>query len=234
MLLGLSAFFYTLHYIIFRDLHHIVFYLITDLGFLFLNVFIVMLFLQSFLNYREKQSILKKLNMVIGSFFSEVGTELINSCSSIDQDIAKLREQLIITQQWTIQDFDRAYQKTVKHAGRINCRANNLVELKQYLLTKRPFLLALLENPNLLEHDTFTDVLWAVFHLTDELAHRQDFSQLPETDYQHLNGDITRVYQHLIGEWLNYMKHLKQDYPYLFSLAVRNNPFDQNASIIVR
>jgi hypothetical protein len=30
------------------------------------------------------------------------------------------------------------------------------------------------------------------------------------------------------------MAHLQSDYPYLFSLAVRMNPFDANASAIVR
>jgi hypothetical protein len=30
------------------------------------------------------------------------------------------------------------------------------------------------------------------------------------------------------------MKHLKANYPYLFSLAVRTNPFDTNASVEVK
>jgi len=30
------------------------------------------------------------------------------------------------------------------------------------------------------------------------------------------------------------MKHLKANYPYLFSLAARTNPFDANASIEVK
>jgi hypothetical protein len=29
------------------------------------------------------------------------------------------------------------------------------------------------------------------------------------------------------------MRHLKTDYPYLFSLAVRQNPFDPEASVTV-
>ena len=91
----------------------------------------------------------------------------------------------------------------------------------------------LLENPNLLEHDTFTDTLWAVFHLTDELAHREDLKSLPETDVRHLSGDIDRAYKCIVAEWLEYMKHLKRDYPYLFSLAVRTNPFDPAARVEV-
>ena len=38
----------------------------------------------------------------------------------------------------------------------------------------------------------------------------------------------------LIAEWIAYMRHLKSDYPYLYSLAVRTNPFDPNASAEVK
>jgi len=38
----------------------------------------------------------------------------------------------------------------------------------------------------------------------------------------------------LVHQWLDYMKHLKDNYPYLFSLAMRANPFDQDASPIVK
>jgi len=46
----------------------------------------------------------------------------------------------------------------------------------------------------------------------------------------HILGDIKRAYCLLVREWLAHMEHLKNDYPYLFSLAVRMNPFDPNAS----
>jgi hypothetical protein len=64
ILIGLSAFFYFIHYLIFRDLHHIFIYLLGDIAFLFIDVLIVMLVLQRLLEYRDKRSVLKKLNMV--------------------------------------------------------------------------------------------------------------------------------------------------------------------------
>ena len=94
-------------------------------------------------------------------------------------------------------------------------------------------MLGLLANPNLLEHDTFTDLLWAVFHLSEELSSRPILEGLPEKDYDHLTGDMKRAYAQLLSEWLFYMKHLKKDYPYLFSLAIRMNPMDANANPIV-
>ena len=92
--------------------------------------------------------------------------------------------------------------------------------------------MSLLGNPNLLEHDKFTDLLWSVFHLTDELVYREDFAGLPAADLQHLAQDLRRAFHLLVLEWLAYMQHLKHDYPYLFSLAIRTNPFDAEASPI--
>jgi len=85
-----------------------------------------------------------------------------------------------------------------------------------------------------MEHDVFTDLLWAVFHLVEELSVRESFEGLPKTDYDHLSGDIRRAFSQVLVEWLSYMKHLRNDYPYLFSLAVRMNPMDLNANPVVR
>jgi hypothetical protein len=106
--------------------------------------------------------------------------------------------------------------------------------LQKFLAEKIDFLLRLLENPMLLEHESFTDLLWAVFHLTEELGARGKLQALPQSDYEHLAGDMKRIYGLLVYEWLNYMEHLKSNFPYLFSLAMRTNPFDQEASPIVR
>lgn len=86
----------------------------------------------------------------------------------------------------------------------------------------------------MLEHESFTELLQAVFHLTEELAHRKDVTQLPDADYQHLANDTKRAYILLVHEWLEYMNYLKDNYPYLFSLAMRTNPFDQDASVVIK
>jgi len=234
ILVTLSIIFYFVHYLIFRDIHHIFLYLIGDIAFLFVDVLIVMLVLHRLLVYREKQSILKKLNMVIGTFFSEVGTDLLKKCSRFDPSLARVAEQLVITKDWPDKEFLKVRKNIQGYESVIDSKRGDLREVKDFLVGKRQFLLVLLENPNLLEHESFTEALWAVFHLTDELAHRKDLTTLPVTDYQHLSGDIKRVYKQLILQWLDYMRHLKRDYPYLFSLAMRTNPFDVNAVIEVR
>lgn len=173
---------------------------------------------------------LKKMNMVIGAFFSEVGGELLKSFIGFDPCVDKIRGDLSRIGDWPEKDFAR-YNKSLKsYDDEMDSQKGNLEQLKGFLVGKRGFLLGLLENPNLLEHESFTELLWAVFHLTEELSLRSDVTELPDTDYDHLSGDMKRAYSLLILEWLAYIKHLKDDYPYLFSLAVRSNPFDPDAS----
>lgn len=74
----------------------------------------------------------------------------------------------------------------------------------------------------------------ATFRMAEELLARKGQYELPESDIRHLAGDSDRVYGQLARFWLDYMRHLKKHYPYLFSLAVRTNPFDRAATAVVR
>jgi len=75
ILVSLSVLLYLFHYIIFKDMHHIFIYLVGDIAFVPIEVFLVTVIIHRLLNEREKKTLLTKLNMVIGAFFSEVGTK---------------------------------------------------------------------------------------------------------------------------------------------------------------
>ena len=91
----------------------------------------------------------------------------------------------------------------------------------------------MLGNQSLLEHEQFSDLLWATTHVAEELEARADLSALTRPDAAHLAGDVKRAYL-LLGEvWIEYLQHLQANYPYLFSLAVRTNPLDPNAQVPV-
>jgi hypothetical protein len=233
-LIALSAIIYLSQILIFERPQDTFFYILQDLAFVPISVLIVTLILDQLLRMREKRAMLKKMNMVIGAFFSEVGTGLLKSFLDFDVHYDETKENLIVTNEWSEREFSAVKKSLKVYDYKIESQKGDLEDLKGFLIDKREFLLGLLENPNLLEHESFTDLLWAVFHLTEELACRADVKQLPVTDYAHLSGDIKRAYVLLISEWLAYMKHLKDVYPYLFSLAARTNPFDPNASVEVK
>jgi voltage-gated potassium channel len=185
------------------------------------------------LSKREKQVRMEKLNMVIGVFFSEVGTQLIKDFVDYDPDFDEVRKGLIVTEKWTHQDFLTVSRHLRSSDFNVEVEKADLQPLASFLVGKRDFLVRLLENPILLEHESFTELLRAVFHLVEELDFRDDLRQLPPADKMHIGGDIKRVYHLLVDQWLDYMEHLKDNYPYLFNLAMRTNPFDRKASVTV-
>ena len=234
VLVALSAVVYVVHYMIFRDAHHIFIYLVGDIAFVFFEVLLVTLIIHKLLTDRERRSRLEKLNMVIGAFFSEVGTHLLTYFSDFDPKLDQIRAELVVTQGWTEREFSAVSRRLKTYDYGIEIQKVELAELRAFLVGKRNFLLRLLENPNLLEHESFTELLRAVFHLTEELGNREDVTGLPDSDLTHIAGDIKRAYVQLVRQWLDYMRHLKDNYPYLFSLAIRTNPFDREASPIVK
>jgi hypothetical protein len=231
--LGLSTLFYLAQIAIFRTPRDTFFYLFQDLAFVPIQVLLVTLIINQLLTVREKRNLIKKLNMVIGVYFSEVGTDLIRLLYTLEQNPEVVKQELLVDNQWSGKRFSYQAKAFRQYDFQIQVDPESLGELKTLLLEKRPFLLSLLENPNLLEHESFTDLLLAVFHVTDELASRASLTDLPKTDLAHLRGDIKRAQGLLISEWLFYLKHLKEDYPYLFSLEIRKNPFDPQASAVI-
>ena len=234
LLIIASALTYTIHYFIFHDLHHIFIYMIGDFGFLFLDVLLVILLIERLLSRRDKRSIMNKLNMVIGTFLSEVGLELLRKFSNFVINSQSLERQLEISPDWEKKDFKKAMAAVQDFPYEIKIDKTSLTEIRQFLVSKRSFLMRLLENPNLLEHERFTDLLWAVFHLTEELVFRGDLLEdLPDTDYEHLSIDLQRAYSQLAVAWLSYIAHLKESYPFLYSLAARVNPMNPQASPVI-
>ena len=190
--------------------------------------------IETFIERRERVERLRKINMLIGVFYSEVGTSLLRKFSAADPQSDRIRDALIVSGSWTDLDFARAGAILAQYTPVIRSRDLDLPELNRFLSQNKPLMLTLLENPYLIEHDTFTELMQALFHATEELRVRETLENLPDTDYAHLSGDMNRVYGLLVREWLSYMQHLKGTYPYLFSLAMRTNPFDSQASPVVR
>ncbi|MDO9556685.1 MAG: hypothetical protein Q7J82_03800 [Coriobacteriia bacterium] len=233
ILVASSAVLYLVHYLIFHDFHHIAIYTVHDIAFLPLEVLLVTMVLHELLESRSKREMLYKLNMVIGAFFSEVGTGLLGRLATFSENVEGVRDDLIVKPSWTHKEFTSAVGELRSYDFRIDAGRGDLAGLRDFLVSRRDFLLRLLENPNLLEHETFTDSLWAVFHLAEELEHRTDLSELPPSDLAHLSGDIKRAMAALAVEWVEHLEHLKDSYPYLFSLAVRTNPLDPQARVEV-
>lgn len=187
-----------------------------------------------FVKRREELLRLQKLNMVTGLFFSELGNGMLRRFVQLDPEISTLQMVLRISNEWGNEDFVKANRELSKRTFVIDSRRGDLSEIREYLQSQANMLLRLLENPIVQEHGIFSDLLRAIFHLRDELMNRSDLFKLPNSDIEHLEGDIVRTYSLLVLEWMRYMSYLKSNYGYLFSLAMRLNPFDSEASAVVK
>jgi len=230
VLVAASAAVYTLHYALFHDAHHIWIYLVGDIAFVPIEVLLVAVVIERLLAHRERRSLLEKMNMVIGTFFSELGTDLLGELTDAVGDRQTVFETLSVSADWTPAHYRRALKRLGGLAIRIDAERLDLARLGEMLASHRGMLVRLLANPNLLEHEAFTDLLWAVFHLADELAARPTLEDLPKTDRDHLAGDVLRVYRRLAAQWLRYCEHLQKAYPYIFSIVVRTHPLQPNPS----
>jgi hypothetical protein len=233
-LIATSAILYAIDFAAYADLRGSMgFYTLLDLAFIPLNVLIVGLFINRLLAARERQELLHKMNMVFGAFFSQVGSELIGRLSVFDTAIEQDRPHMMFDATWQAADFEAHRRAVCGDQHPMDLYAGDIEGLRTMLREQAPFIVGLLQNGNLLEHAAFTDMLWAVSHLSEELAARGDLSSVPATDRAHLELDMARAYGRLLGEWLSHVHHLKAHYPYLYSFAVRSNPFDPDARIEV-
>ena len=185
------------------------------------------------LSRREQQTHLKKLHLLIGVYFSEAGNRLLSLCVRADPQHFEFCRQLALTDSWTEKDFQQAQKKLQQCTFAVDVNKIDFPEFADFLTSKRRAMIELLENPITLEHETFTEHLQAIFHLNEELAARKDLNDIPPSDRKHLGGDLNRAYSLLVRQWLSYIAYLKMNYPYLYSLAVRTNPFNAKASATV-
>jgi hypothetical protein len=232
-LVTLTLLLMTVHYLIFQDSRYLFTYLLADLAFIPVEVLIVTLVIDQMLESRERQQRMEKMNMVIGIFFSRIGTPLLATLSRADPSAGPLLSQMLAGTDWTAERFRKVHEGLTSWKCRIDPARVDLCTLRALLLENEDFLLRIVENPMVFEHESFTDLILAVTHLDEELKARDDLLHLPPSDIAHLKGDMERGYSRLVPEWLKYMEYLKNHYPYLFSLAMRTNPFDEKATVVI-
>ncbi|HOP62944.1 MAG TPA: hypothetical protein PK358_13070 [Spirochaetota bacterium] len=229
----LSISIYSLQILLFHRESETSFYFFQDLSFVPIQVLFVTFVIDRLLQRKEKIALLKKINVSIGIFFSEAGNELISHLIKITPDADFLRSKLDINTSWSLKDFERAERRISKKGVTVEFNPESMLELKKFITGKKFFILDLLENSNIDEHDSFTDTLLATSHLIEELNLREGFNNHPKADIDHLKADIKRVYNSIIHEWILYMSHIKSEYPFLYSLSVRTNPFKEKTSAVI-
>ena len=229
---------YGSNYLVLGDAEHIISYIWTHLGFIPVDILLVAFLLDEIIEKKEKEAMLEKLDMLMSTFFSEIGNELITELSTANK-YKTSTENLKSIKNWNEEDFDKKLNElkdtSIDFTADIPLenREEFLDKLRTLLIDKREFIINLMTNPNLLEKEEFTGLITAILHLDEELEHRKDLSLVTDADFAHLNGDMQRVYNKLVYEWVYYLRYLHKNYPYMIALIVRTNPFDETAEVYV-
>ena len=204
-----------------------------------MDILVVAFLLDEIIERKEKEAMLEKLDMLMSTFFSEVGNEMINQLSHANKYKAST-ENLKSIKNWDEKDYDLKLEElkntSIDFQADISPenREEFLENLRNLLVDKREFIINLINNPNLLEKEEFTGLINAILHLDEELEHRKDLSLVTDADFAHLNGDMQRVYNKLVHEWVYYLRYLNKHYPYMIALIIRTNPFDEDADVYVK
>lgn len=222
---------YYLFYIIFHEPDFIFHHFMIDLAFVPIDVFLVATVFEKLMGRREKQARRERMHLIISSFIYEVGADLIKSFAAYVYNATDAGQTFKLDESWSRTDFARFKINLNRIASEVQFDANHLTKLKELLFQKNSYLLHLMENDNLMESERFSQLVLALFHLYEELQLRQDLSSLSPNDIKHLNGDLRRTYLLLSDQWIDYLYHIKESTPYLYSLAIRTNPFDPEARV---
>lgn len=231
ILVSLSILLHGLHYVIFDDMHHIMIFLLADIAFIPLEVFFVSLVLERVIEQRDHKQAMRKLNMLVGMFYQKIGNELLTLLVQSDT-ISKDESFAEISFKWEKEHYQRLVEMMEKHPHHVNVDAIDLLALRTLLNEHEGLVVSMISNPALIEHESFSDLLMSLFHLSAELNERE-LQDLSQEDLDHLKVDIERVYKHLSLEWAGHMHILQKEYPYLFLTSIKNNPYDKRDGEII-
>lgn len=224
ILTGSSAIIYIIQNAIFHQPSQTEFYIFQDMAFMPFQALIATLVIDRFLKIQEKRKQIKKINVVISTFFVDAGVNIMMAMSRFNQNHNEVCK--IIKIEEFIDNKGSSLKKVLgEFEYRFYANPSSLEDLALIMDKNKGFLLDLLENQNLLEHESFTDMLWAVFHVADELKTRGDLKRLSSAEINHISEDLLRAYTAMVIEWISYIIYLKDEYPFLYASAIRRNPF---------
>lgn len=222
----LSLLLHYFHYLIFKDIHHTLIFLAADIAFIPMEVFFTTIVLDGFLERREKEHFLEKLNMLVGVFYTEIGGRILQEFVMASNPIKECKEISSIEDSMWNENFPKALEKLKASCQyKVDLNKINIRELKEELHESKDLLITFITNESLHDHETFTDMIMSLLHLKEEIDSRCCL-EIEEYEKTHIESDMAVAYRYLTIEWCEYMSYLNKNYPNLFIKALINNPFD--------
>jgi len=225
LMLALSAAAYTLHYLLFRDLHHILIFFFHDLAFLPLEVVLVSLVFEKLLSRSRSDEYHGKITMLESVFFSESGCDLLLYLHSCDPNGSQLRERLALDACWGKREYAAAAAFLKRYPFKIDSEKLDFYGIHYHLSTRHAYLLKIIDNPALMEHEDFTDLILDIYLLWEELDGHDDLYSLPPDARARLCELVNSIYTLLTDEWLDNARNIQEHQPARLNKIIQSNPF---------
>lgn len=226
-LVFLTVLLFAIYYFLFHNSRDIFTSIVMNIASIPLNMLVTGYIFNEILNKREKAKIEKEINMLIGIFFNEVGTEVLRMFVNADDCIDDIRDKCIIKRDFDKKDYENLMEIFLNNNFCARIDGIDLFNLKMILNEKSNIIIDLISNTILKEKEGFTDAVISVLHLRDELNTRFYLNKIEyEYEKKHLEEDINISYRLIAVRWVNYIEHLGAYYPQLFTKALISSPFD--------
>ncbi|MGN1023867.1 MAG: hypothetical protein ACI4OJ_10230 [Lachnospiraceae bacterium] len=216
-LVAVSVTVYLLQVLIFRDPRTTEFYIFQDFAFLPISIAVATLAVNALMADREKRDKIAHTSMLRSQFFTGVGVPMLRAlsdCCKIEGELPALSDQ-----EDSPKDRERAKKKIEDLPLSVHLDETAYNRVRSLLEESRTELLILGSNPDLMEAECFTQLLWGIFHLLDEYRLRGNWQDLKADDISHLEEDFARVLRLILVNNIDNAVYLRTHFPNFYGTA---------------
>jgi hypothetical protein len=225
MLFLFSTVLYFLNYLLYGDAYHLLQLFTEELAFMPVYVFITAVFAERMLTRSEKAEMSRRTNALVGTFYNEIGYEMVVKLIKFDSNFETLRSRISIDSEWDASKAKAVKKLVDTHRYGAPEGREDIREIGELLSSRKDFMLIMMSNASLLEKDEFSELLLSVNHIHEALKAIDDISLMSDDLVDHFHGDMEKAYRCLIKVLVSYLSFIKNEDPYLYMLAVEKNPF---------
>jgi hypothetical protein len=214
---------YFINYLIFGDAHYLIKSFSDKLAFMPIYVFITVVVAEQLLRQSEKNEIARRTNALVGTFFNELGYDIIRILTKYDSNFSALNHTIQFDNGWDASKVKKIHKLAESYIYGAPKGIEDVLEIGQLLMEKKDFLLILMSNASLIEKDEFSELLLAVNHIYEALKTMGDVSDMSDDLVEHVHSDIEKVYRCLIRVWASYLSIIEKEDPYLYRLTIEQS-----------
>lgn len=215
-MIALAMSVYILHYLTFGEIEKTISGVLLSLAYVPIGVLYDFLVLKKVITKGEKIKLERRMNVVIGSVFHEIGNSIISLVVVADRNIDELKRICKMDQSWNDGDFDRLSDSIMEYSCDIDINKIDLIKLRDLITKKDQLFLDLIISSSLDDYKDFNEMIISILHLRDEFDSLFINDVLEENDEEHMRFDICKSYKLLLVFWVRYMKSLRDFYPAMF------------------